>query len=205
MDSNETDSNENDYMQQFTDDDFKFSAAQFDVDYLENIASDANSDSNDLSRKSLFVKFDPLVSRRSPRNKITPNHRVNMIPKSEGYVYFLVSVIGTLCSFSFKVISYCWVLHLLVREPQLKMLHLLLRYFNTRVGVLVQSAVGPVSADMGPMNFLSRKLTLIKSHGSNKVYIASMRNTTLVLQECSFLPLFLGVLVYVQSMFPFDV
>ena len=72
-------------MKEFTDDDFKYSTAQFDVDYLETIASEANSDPSDLTRKSLFVKFDPLVGNQSPKGKISPK-TVHQIPKSDGYV-----------------------------------------------------------------------------------------------------------------------
>ena len=35
-------------------------AAQFDVDYLEHISGDGQGPS-ELSRQSLYVKFDPLV------------------------------------------------------------------------------------------------------------------------------------------------
>lgn len=76
---------------EFTDDDFKYSAAQFDVDYLEGILSDANSDPNALSRKSLFVKFDPLVSQQSPRGKVprgNNNHLANAaVAQSNGLVW----------------------------------------------------------------------------------------------------------------------
>lgn len=44
-------------------------AAQFDTDYLENIASKENSDPSSLSRESLFVKFDPLVSKPAHNSK----------------------------------------------------------------------------------------------------------------------------------------
>lgn len=73
-------------MKEFTDDDFKYSAAQFDVDYLENISSEATSDPSELARKSLFVKFDPLVGKQSPRGKIAPGtvNRAKLLPKSEG-------------------------------------------------------------------------------------------------------------------------
>ena len=40
---------------------FVIVAGQFDVDYLEGISSEASAES-ELARKSLFVKFDPLVS-----------------------------------------------------------------------------------------------------------------------------------------------
>ena len=71
-------------MNQFTDDDFKYSAAQFDVDYLESISSSTNSD---LSRKSLFVKFDPLMSGQSPRDRGTTAHNIaNERLKTEGFV-----------------------------------------------------------------------------------------------------------------------
>lgn len=66
----------------FTDDDFKYSAAQFDVDYLEGISS-ANSDCNSLSRKSLFVKFDPLISQQSPKGNVhceNNGHLTNAAP-----------------------------------------------------------------------------------------------------------------------------
>lgn len=43
-----------------------FVAEQFDVDYLEGISSEASADPNQLSRKSLFVKFDPLVGSSAP-------------------------------------------------------------------------------------------------------------------------------------------
>lgn len=33
------------------------------MDYLERISSETNDDPNELSRKSLFVKFDPLVGK----------------------------------------------------------------------------------------------------------------------------------------------
>ncbi|XP_064383174.1 transforming acidic coiled-coil-containing protein 3-like isoform X2 [Halichondria panicea] len=59
--------------QQFTDEDFQYSAAQFDVDYLEHIVTD-RSEPSELTRQSLYVKFDPLVGTNSPKvNKILPN------------------------------------------------------------------------------------------------------------------------------------
>lgn len=69
-------------MNEFTDDDFKYSAAQFDVDYLETVSSEDISDHSDLSRKSLFVKFDPLVEKRAKGG--APANKVQLIPKSEG-------------------------------------------------------------------------------------------------------------------------
>lgn len=73
---------EYDYMKDFTDEDFKYSSAQFNVDYLETISSEANSDPSELSRKSLFVKFDPLVDKQlSARKQVTP---VSKVLKSEG-------------------------------------------------------------------------------------------------------------------------
>lgn len=75
---------EYEYMKEFTDDDFKYSAAQFDVDYFETIASETNSDPSDLTRKSLFVKFDPLVGNQSPMGKISPPKKVHQIPRSDG-------------------------------------------------------------------------------------------------------------------------
>lgn len=75
------------YMGEFTDQDFQYSAAQFDVDYLETISSEANSDPSELARKSLFVKFDPLVDQQLPgRRKATPpsKSKSRLIPKSEG-------------------------------------------------------------------------------------------------------------------------
>lgn len=72
------------FMNQFTDEDFKYSATQFDVDYLENISSEANSDPSELARKSLFVKFDPLVDKQLPgRGETTPAKKVRLI-KLEG-------------------------------------------------------------------------------------------------------------------------
>lgn len=40
-------------------------AVPFDVDYLENLKMEDNSDSNTLSRDSIYVKFDPLVNKMS--------------------------------------------------------------------------------------------------------------------------------------------
>ena len=71
-------------MKEFTDADFQSSAAQFDVDYLESISSKANADPSDLARKSLFVKFDPLVGRQSPRGKVTSVNKQHLIPRSQG-------------------------------------------------------------------------------------------------------------------------
>ena len=72
-------------MSNFTDDDFKYSTTQFDVDYLERITSEANSDPSELSRKSLFVKFDPLVDKHlSEKDQATPVSKVRLIPKSDG-------------------------------------------------------------------------------------------------------------------------
>ena len=79
------------YTEQFTDDDFKYSSAQFDTDYLENLSSEANTDPSSLSRKSLFVKFDPLVSGQLPKGKEPPKKATfitNAIPRSEGYVLY---------------------------------------------------------------------------------------------------------------------
>lgn len=73
-----------DYMKEFTDNDFKYSAAQFDMDYLENITSETNSDLSDLARQSLFVKFDPLVGRQSPRVNVAPANKSHLVPKSDG-------------------------------------------------------------------------------------------------------------------------
>ncbi len=72
-------------MKDFTDDDFQSSAAQFDMDYLESISSEANADPSDLARKSLFVKFDPLVGTQSPRDKVTPVSKQRLIPQSQGW------------------------------------------------------------------------------------------------------------------------
>ncbi len=48
-------------------------AAQFDVDYLEGITSNSVQ-SSDLTRQSLYVKFDPLVGTNSPKpNNIVQN------------------------------------------------------------------------------------------------------------------------------------
>lgn len=71
-------------MKDFTDDDFKYSAAQFDMDYLEKISSEGNSNSSDLARESLYVKFDPLVSRQSPKTTSGKANRNRSIPKSDG-------------------------------------------------------------------------------------------------------------------------
>ena len=72
-----------DYMKEFTDDDFKCSSAQFDVDYLEKISSsEGGSNPTDLARESLYVKFDPLVSRQSPKGKRSPV-KARSIPKSD--------------------------------------------------------------------------------------------------------------------------
>ena len=71
-------------MKDFTDDDFKSSAAQFDVDYLERISSETNADPSDLARESLFVKFDPLVGKQSPRGKVSPVNKQHLIPQSQG-------------------------------------------------------------------------------------------------------------------------
>ena len=75
-----------DYMKDFTDDDFKNSTAQFDVDFLENISSQGTSNASELARESLYVKFDPLVGRTSPKGKGTPAKakRTGMIPRSDG-------------------------------------------------------------------------------------------------------------------------
>ncbi len=79
---------ENNYMNQFTNDDFKYSATRFDMDYLENLNSEANSDPSDLSRKSLFVKFDPLIDKESPRSDVPIKNEDqlvhNSIPNSKG-------------------------------------------------------------------------------------------------------------------------
>ncbi len=56
-------------------------AAQFDVDYLEGITSDGTQ-SNDLTRQSLYVKFDPLVGTNSP--KPTNNVLQNVQQTSSG-------------------------------------------------------------------------------------------------------------------------
>ena len=40
-------------------------AVLFDVDYLESLKMESNSDSNSLSRDSIYVKFDPLVNKVS--------------------------------------------------------------------------------------------------------------------------------------------
>lgn len=71
------------YMKEFTDEDFTYSAAQFDVDYFESISSESNSDPSDLARKSLFVKFDPLVGKQSSKGRGTPK-KVQMVPTSPG-------------------------------------------------------------------------------------------------------------------------
>ena len=71
----------------FTDDNFKYSAEQFDVDYFEGLSS-TNSGCNSLSRKSLFVKFDPLINQLSPRGTVplhgNNGHLTNAIPQFEG-------------------------------------------------------------------------------------------------------------------------
>lgn len=75
-------------MKDFTDADFQSSAAQFDVDYLENLSTEANADPSDLARKSLFVKFDPLVGTQSPRGKALPLvkqvNKQHFVPPSQG-------------------------------------------------------------------------------------------------------------------------
>ncbi|CAI8031405.1 Transforming acidic coiled-coil-containing protein 3 [Geodia barretti] len=50
------------YMNEFSDQDFQGSAAQFDIGYLENIANKNPSHVSALTRESLYVKFDPLVA-----------------------------------------------------------------------------------------------------------------------------------------------
>lgn len=71
------------YMKEFTDEDFTYSVAQFDVDYFEGISSESNSDPSDLARKSLFVKFDPLVGKPSSKGRGAPK-KVQMVPMSPG-------------------------------------------------------------------------------------------------------------------------
>jgi len=69
----------------FTDEDFQpYSAAQFDLEYLEGISSEASADPSALSRKSLFVKFDPLMSAGSPKGRVPlgdHTHLSNIAPQ----------------------------------------------------------------------------------------------------------------------------
>ncbi len=62
-------------------------AAQFDVDYLEAISSEASADPNGLTRESLFVKFDPLVDKPALNSK-TSDQLTKM------YSLFLFSAYG---------------------------------------------------------------------------------------------------------------
>lgn len=73
---------ETEYMKHFTDEDFQYSAAQFDTDYLENMAVRQNSNPSSLSRESLFVKFDPLVGKPAPNQK-APSSQLAQIDESD--------------------------------------------------------------------------------------------------------------------------
>lgn len=53
-------------------------AAQFDTDYLENMAVRQNSNPSSLSRESLFVKFDPLVGKPAPNQKAPSSQLAQM-------------------------------------------------------------------------------------------------------------------------------
>lgn len=62
------------YMNEFGDDEFQNSVAQFDVDFLERMSSKNNAvPVSSLARESLYVRFDPLVGgRHSPKQGIVP-------------------------------------------------------------------------------------------------------------------------------------
>lgn len=49
--------------------------SQFDVDYLENLKTISSSESNAPTRGSIYVKFDPLFNKLSPK-----------APKEEMYI-----------------------------------------------------------------------------------------------------------------------
>ena len=46
--------------------------AQFDTDYLEKMSSCQTANPSSLSRESLFVKFDPLVSQPASNQRVSP-------------------------------------------------------------------------------------------------------------------------------------